>query len=207
MQRTIEIEDDIYEFLRQHGDFGETPSVVLRRCLSLPSEAAQMIRCPTCGMMTESGKTFLIGGKTVQLLSCGHILQNEARSTGSAGDEAQKSGLAGQESPLMCFVADPVFVCLNATDKYLRILGFVAEEAGEKFDGVLKVSGRSRKYIGSREEIESSGKSTHPRPIPNSKYWAMTNSETNQKRKILGKILRALGYSGGEIQVAIKAIF
>jgi negative modulator of initiation of replication len=31
MPRTIEIDDDVYEFLRQQSDFGETPSATLRR--------------------------------------------------------------------------------------------------------------------------------------------------------------------------------
>ena|SRR5580658_9145047 len=122
MQRTIEVEDDIYEFRRQHGDFGETPSVVLRRFLPLPNETAPKIECPTCGKMSESGKTFLIGGKTVRRLKCGHILPNEARNPHSLGQDAKANG-GGQESALALirFIADPVFVCQNATEKYLGI--------------------------------------------------------------------------------------
>lgn len=206
MQRTIPIEEDIYEFLRKHADFGETPSVVLRRLLPLRDEIAETIECPTCGKMTQSEKTFLIGGKTVRRLKCGHILSNEAPSPSTVGDNAPANGVAGEESALIRFITDPVFVSHNATDRYLGILGFGAKDKGEKFDRVLKVSGRRRKYIGSREEIELSGTSTHPRPIPNSRYWAMTNADNTQKSKMLTKFLRVLDYGLEEVRAAAKTI-
>jgi negative modulator of initiation of replication len=204
VQRTIQIDDDIYEFLRQHGDFGETPSVVLRRFLQLP---LQRIECPTCKKMTESEKTYSIEGKTVRRLKCGHLLRNESHAPAHAGDETVTNGVGEQKSKLMRFVADPVFVCQNPTDKYLGILGFAAMDKGDIFDRVLKVSGRRRRYIGSCEDIEKSGTSTHPRPIPNSEYWAMTNADTVNKRKMLSKTLRVLDYTAEEIQTAASVIF
>ena len=68
------------------------------------------------------------------------------------------------------------------TDQFLKILGFVYNQDPAKFEKVLAVKGRRRRYFGhSREEIEKSGKSTHPRSIPGSGYWAMTNADTLQK--------------------------
>jgi negative modulator of initiation of replication len=200
--QTIEIDDDIYEFLRRNGDFGETPSVVLRRFVPLPSDTFQTLECPICGKVGESEKTFLIGGKTVHHLKCGHIFPNGKQGLGII---AAVTDAGGPENGLMRFIADPVFVCQNATDKWLGILGFAAKDKGERFDQISKLSGRRRRWFGrSREEIEMSGKSTHPHAIPGSSFWALTNTSTPLKREMLTKVL---DYSSEEIQTAAKAIF
>lgn len=203
--QTVQIDDDLYEFLRRNGDFGETPSIVLRRFLPLPSDPSQAIECPTCGKTSESKKAFLIDEKTVHHLKCGHIFPNGKKGPGII---ATASGAGRPESDLMRFIADPVFVGQNATDKWLQILGFAAKDKEEKFDQILKLSGRRRRWFGrSREEIEMSGKSTHPHAIPGSSFWALTNTSTPLKREMLTKVLRVLDYSSDEIQNAAKAIF
>jgi negative regulator of replication initiation len=77
---------------------------------------------------------------------------------------------------LMRFIADPVFVGQNATEKFLGILGFAAKDRAETFGRVLNIPGRKRKWFGATsEEIELSGKSTYPRRIP--KFRVLGNDE------------------------------
>jgi negative modulator of initiation of replication len=165
---TLEIESDVYEFLRMRADFGESPSAVLRRL---------------------------------------HRLPNPPPHVGSAG-----SGLTSEprevESPLAAFVRDERFRLKSATDKYLGILGFAFTRNPILATKVLGIGGRRRSYFAkSREEIARSGKSTHPRPIPGTEYWAMTNADTRQKCQILRKALKVLGFSDEDIAHADRAVF
>jgi negative modulator of initiation of replication len=84
----------------------------------------------------------------------------------------------------------------SALERFLRILGFLHAQHLQDFEKVLQIRGRHRIYFGrSREDVDRSGKSVFPQQIPGSKYWVMTNSPTRQKREILTKVLRMLGYS------------
>ena len=180
MPRTVEIDDDIYEFLRQNvRAFRETESTVLRRLLNLPNA-----KPPT--LLPPPG----------------------ARPSLGASPAGQPPPPVDHPSPLMRFVADLSFRDRNATDKFLGILGFAYKEDPARFEKVIEIWGRSRKYFGrSREEIEKSGTSTHPRPIPGSEYWVMTNADTRQKCDMLKRALKVLGYSAEDIQAADNAIF
>lgn len=50
------------------------------------------------------------------------------------------------------------------------------------------------------------GKSTHPRQIPNSPYWVMTNADTDQKKEMLSRALTVLGYDQDVVQRAASLL-
>src|SRR5574341_856916 len=157
---TIEIDNEIYEFLRnQIRDFNETPSIVLRRLLK-----AHLVPAPA----------------------------------------ATKSA----QSPLTQFISDTTFGYLHTvTEKYLAILGFVRKQNPTEFQKIRQLNGRRRVYFGmSKAEVEASGKSTNPKMIPDSNFWAMTNAATQHKREILGKVLKILNYNEGDIKEAVNSL-
>lgn len=216
MPRTVQIDEDIYDLLKRQVDFRESESDVLRRLLS---PLLQTKDCPTCGKAINVANTHQIGDKTVYVLKCGHIFpektpqkpvsENQLLNGKNGGSHTPVERNGAETSALRQFVTDPALLCRNTTERYLAILGFANREKQEKFAKVLGVSGRRRKYFAaSREEIEKSGTSTHPHPIPGSdnKYWAMTNADTIQKREMLSKALQVLEYSPAEIEAASKAI-
>lgn len=93
------------------------------------------------------------------------------------------------------------------TKKYLRLLAVLAESHGEEFERVLEVRGRHRVYFGkTREEIARTGKSLHPRKIPGTEYWAMTNADTAQKQDIAAEAMKVLGYPRDVIQQVRQAL-
>ena len=95
----------------------------------------------------------------------------------------------------------------TATDKYLFVLGCAHERAPDRFAKVLTVSGRKRKYFGASEtDIASSGSATYPQRIPGTRYWAMTNASTSDKRDILRQVLQQLGYKPVAAERASRAI-
>lgn len=95
----------------------------------------------------------------------------------------------------------------NTTDRYLALLAFAHDQHPEGFSKVLGVSGRKRLYFaGTCAEIENSGNSTYPQQIPGTEYWAMTNTDTKQKRDILGQVLQLLGFRRDAIAAACRAL-
>ena len=145
-----------------------------------------------------------------------------ARNTREIGEPATKilrrlldlNGDLGSPKPvsekheLSDALGDPAFrVHWAAVDKMLYLLSTANKQRPDKFDRVLKIQGRDRKYFArSKEEIEASGSSTQPRQIPGSPFWVMTNSPTPQKAAMLRDVLRVLDYSKEAVDAAVTAI-
>ncbi len=132
----------------------------------------------------------------------------QARKPGSPSPPGSPPNRPGG-TPFAQFVADlRSKYHRSATDKFLAILRFAYEQDPPGFERVLQVGGRKRKYFArSRQEIERSGTSTHPRQIPGSDYWVMTNADTRQKGDMLREALKLLGYSDDDIRTADTAVF
>lgn len=95
----------------------------------------------------------------------------------------------------------------SSVDKFLFILGKVYEQKPNEFEKILQVHGRGRKYFGqSEQEIIDSGKSTQPREIPGTGYWAMTNSPTSQKAATIRGVLQVLGYGKEACEAAYRKV-
>jgi negative modulator of initiation of replication len=163
--RTLEIEDDVYQFLLHHvAHIGEDASSILRRLLRMESVS------PLTATRDDPGHA--------------------------------------HSRPLAQFVESADLLHMrSATARYLAILGHAYERTPDRFAKIVAIAGRKRRYFGlSREQIAQSGKATHPQQIPNSPYWAMTNSSTGDKREILRHSLQLLEYDVGQIDKACAAI-
>ncbi|MBI3210142.1 MAG: hypothetical protein HYZ37_14750 [Candidatus Solibacter usitatus] len=202
MQKNISLEEDIYEFLRHNCDFGETPSGVLRRLLHLPSLPPGEI-----SFYDNNPSPVVVYSHSGDAVEAKREQNPPVTMESSTNGAVRAIDSELNKSALMLFIEGPSLRIMNSTDKYLLILGFVHKEKQGEFEKVLGVTGRRRRYFGcSSEEIDGSGTSTHPRLIPNSGYWAMTNADTNQKCEMLRKVLEVFGYSPAEIKAAVSAI-
>lgn len=127
-----------------------------------------------------------------------------------ACSDLQKSHVlrTNDDHELSAALTHPQFlVNSTAVDKFLYILQVAHEQQGSDFEKVLAITGRERTYFAkSKEEIEKTGTSTQPRKIFGSGYWAMTNSPTPQKRQLLRRVLRLLGYSPSAVTAAVATL-
>jgi len=104
--------------------------------------------------------------------------------------------LAGEQHELADTLENPSLKFKSAVDKFLYILSAAHKLKPETFNKILKIQGRERKYFAtSKSEIESSGNSTQPKQIPETTYWSMTNSPTQQKATMLRQVLEETGFS------------
>lgn len=114
---------------------------------------------------------------------------------------------ADPKQALIAFLSSPTVADANATTRYLEILGYLARERPRGFEEILDMGGRTRRYFAeSKREIEESGKSTNPREIPGSPYWAMTGVDTFQKRDILRQAMEKMKYDPDSIDRSVEAV-
>lgn len=125
------------------------------------------------------------------------FLRNLLLNGANAQRPVETSAPRGESSPVWDYVASEEFRRLrNSTDKFLGVLAVAHKADPRAFAKILDVSGRNRRYFARTEaEIAKSGKSTHPRQIPGTAFWAMTNADTAQKMDILRQALVHLGHS------------
>jgi len=63
----------------------------------------------------------------------------------------------------------------------------------------------SRKYFGRAErEILDTAPGTKAKQIPNSEYWVMVTFSNDDKKKLLRRVMRFLGYSGADTERALR---
>jgi len=100
------------------------------------------------------------------------------------------------------------------TDRYLartfpctKKFGRLHKHHPEKFDKVLLLNGRKRRYFAKTEkELEESGSSVMPKRIPDSPYWVFTNSPTELKKQVITDVMRVLGYEPSVIRSVTDAL-
>lgn len=175
--QTIEVEDDIYGFL-------------LRNTNKFGESASDVIR-RLLGV-TESGEQRPIAtGKSISALPT----RSEPK-TSSGFDAAEK------------FLNSPAFLVHgNAVGKFLTVLSWLHRQSPEKFEKVLLLNGRKRRYFAKTEkELEESGNSVMPKRIPDTPYWVFTNSPTQLKKQVLADVMRVLGYDSSTARLVIDTL-
>lgn len=86
--------------------------------------------------------------------------------------------------------------CGSSAKRFLHVLGMLSQQHNDDFAVVEYVQGAERLYFAREQsELEAAGSSTNPRQIPHSDYWVVTNSNTDRKRSMLGKVCKLLGYT------------
>lgn len=103
---------------------------------------------------------------------------------------------------------DPSVRRRPATAIYLLVLAEAYKQKPNNFCKVLQVRGRERIYFAkSEQEILDSGSSTHPKPIPDTPFWAMTNASNLKKASVAEDALAAMGFSAQarhDVGIAIR---
>lgn len=96
----------------------------------------------------------------------------------------------------------------KAVDRFLLILSALHREKPKDFEDVATlVEGRSRKYFaGTKQELESSGRSVNPKKIPDCPFWVITNNDTRKKKRILEDVMQGMNYTDYSIQGVIDAL-
>ncbi|OCW96089.1 replication initiation negative regulator SeqA [Alishewanella sp. HH-ZS] len=173
--KTIEIDDDLYQFIAgQTQRIGESASDILRRLLpGAPVKAAVNTAPVKAAVNTAPVAAAVVepAGKT---------------KAGNIFDLVTPQDLQTEQ---------------NIVGRFLYLLSVLARVHKKDFAKVLEIKGRNRLYFGtSAEALNEAGSSTNPKQIPNTNFWVITNSNTTRKKMMLTETAIKLGYSAEDAE-------
>lgn len=195
--KNIEIEDDLYKYILANIEaFGETPSQILRRLLSLPENAA------------KDNKIDELQAATIeQPNQTDKIVQNESAIVVNEIEKNIENSLITEPTSVAVsrLFDDEKFKKENiVTNKFLMMLTCMYHENTDAFViAAEKTRGRTRDYLGQNlnellnsdnEEELTLFKASKPRAIPDTPFWVITNANTGRKRIILTQMMASMGY-------------
>ncbi len=110
--------------------------------------------------------------------------------------------------PIAAFVLSAEFRAKNTdADKYLAILGWLAERHAGEFGEFIRSQSGGRKFLSlSREEILETCRHNQARQIDGTQYWAIMNIDTPTKRRFLARVFEFIGYRDTVIEFVCSAI-
>lgn len=113
----------------------------------------------------------------------------------------------GKQEPIVELVQSKAYQWRDAKERYFAVLEFLHKAKPAQFQNFNGFRLGSRVQISkSKEDIENSGKSTHPQPLMDTGYWIMSNLSNDRKRAILEIMLRDFGYTAETITAVLKSI-
>lgn len=190
--KTIEIEDDLYKYILANIEaFGETPSQILRRLLSIqiPSNDETNVEVVSEELDSRKRPNEVIE-KNIEkpIYSSEHTLVPDEFSHGV--EDLLSKNIFQNETIV--------------TNKFKMILTTMYYENKEAFGEAAKVAkGRSRDYLGQNlESLMASDNeeelalfvASKPREIPFTPFWVVTNANSGRKRIILTQVMASMGY-------------
>lgn len=179
--RQLDIEQDVYDFLKNVGELGESPSSILRRLLSIPHDSSSR------------------RAQTVSNSAPDSEMHDSAN-----GDDAIRVHLQSDGYRFLRIATDRYLSLLSAAYKAdPEAFKRVFDIAGYSRVYFAKSAAEIAK---SAAEIAKSGTSTSPQRIPNTPYFALTNADTKTKVSMMRQVLHRLGYTKETIEAACKSI-
>ena len=142
-----------------------------------------------------AGQTQKIGESASEILR--RLLLGDAKAAVTATEtEAVPTKIAANSNIFDLLNRQDLQAESSVVGRFLFILSTLARAHKKQFNKVLEIKGRNRLYFGrSAEELSEAGSSTNPKPIPNTEFWVITNSNTTRKKMMLTETAVKLGYS------------
>jgi len=188
--KTIEIDDDLYQFIAsQTQQIGESASDILRRLLIVS--------------LTESKATALPVAKQQPKITVEETAQPTVPAVQAAVEKAVVSAVPAEKSgSVFDFISQQDLSAeQSVVGRFLFILSALSRAHRGDFAQVLEIKGRNRLYFGQTEaSLLEAGSSTNPKPIPNTDFWVITNSNTTRKKMMLTEVATKLGYNAAEVE-------
>jgi negative regulator of replication initiation len=111
--------------------------------------------------------------------------------TSEASAKTRASSNGKHTNPFSDLLKSPAYMTASAAQKYFQVLAALHRLQGEaEFSKINNYEFEGRIYIANNvEAIEIGSNSTHPKPIPGTKFFARSTLTNAAKRKILGDVL------------------
>ncbi|WP_409422600.1 replication initiation negative regulator SeqA [Pseudaeromonas sp. ZJS20] len=89
----------------------------------------------------------------------------------------------------------------SSIGRFMLVLTALYRGQPEAFAQAAELKGRKRLYIArSPEELQANGTTTKPKPIPDTPFWVISNTNTARKRHIINQVMTAMAYPADQIE-------
>ncbi|ENO3976529.1 replication initiation negative regulator SeqA [Aeromonas sp. FDAARGOS 1417] len=91
----------------------------------------------------------------------------------------------------------------KSINRFMLVLSTLYRDNPEGFTQATEIKGRKRVYFSQDPEaLRASGSTTKPKPVPETPFWVITNTNTSRKQNMVAQLMASMGY-GEEVIVQV----
>lgn len=201
--KKIEIDDDLYGYIAANTQhIGESASSILRRLLGFD---ALQVSTPQCvdPVQTQTNQST----QTTRPLASQTVL---------VGPDDGSFSNTNQGIDLITLIESQRFAnTKTAIERFMTILSNLYHVDTYRFETAIQAEAnaqqhekaRTRLYFADNPDILlASGKTTKPKPIPDTPFWVITNNNTKRKRQMVEHLMQRMEFSPNVITTVCEAI-
>ncbi|MEG0006654.1 MAG: replication initiation negative regulator SeqA [Aeromonas sp.] len=83
----------------------------------------------------------------------------------------------------------------KSINRFMLVLSTLYRDNPEGFTQATEIKGRKRVYFSrDPEALRASGSTTKPKPVPDTPFWVITNTNTSRKQNMVAQLMSSMGY-------------
>ncbi|AYK18710.1 replication initiation negative regulator SeqA [Aeromonas veronii] len=95
----------------------------------------------------------------------------------------------------------------KSINRFMLVLSTLYRDNPEGFTQATEIKGRKRVYFSQDPEaLRASGSTTKPKPVPETPFWVITNTNTSRKQNMVAQLMASMGYGEEVIAQVCSAI-
>ncbi|MFQ1801855.1 replication initiation negative regulator SeqA [Aeromonas veronii] len=95
----------------------------------------------------------------------------------------------------------------KSINRFMQVLSTLYRDDPVGFTQATEIKGRKRVYFSrDPEALRASGSTTKPKPVPETPFWVITNTNTSRKQNMVAQLMASMGYGEEVIAQVCGAI-
>ncbi|MBL0608820.1 replication initiation negative regulator SeqA [Aeromonas jandaei] len=95
----------------------------------------------------------------------------------------------------------------KSINRFMLVLSTLYRDDPVGFTQATEIKGRKRVYFSrDPEALRASGSTTKPKPVPETPFWVITNTNTSRKQNMVAQLMSSMGYGDEVIAQVCGAI-
>ena len=95
----------------------------------------------------------------------------------------------------------------KSINRFMQVLSTLYRDDPVGFTQATEIKGRKRVYFSrDPEALRASGSTTKPKPVPETPFWVITNTNTSRKQNMVAQLMASMGYDEEVIAQVCGAI-
>ncbi len=136
------------------------------------------------------------------------LLAQDAPPAPRPGRQSVQQPSGDPDNPFSPLLTSPTYLMANAGNRYFQILAFLHQLQGEDQFAQLETYRFGNRVYFARDPktIENSGSSTNPKPVPGTRFVALSTLSNAAKRRIITDVLRSFNYPASVISTVLATL-